>query len=40
MLGDNRGESADSRAWAPVPGDWVIGRLRLRDWPLADFGSP
>ena len=26
MLGDNRGESADSRVWGPVPADALIGR--------------
>jgi signal peptidase I len=25
MLGDNRGESDDSRFWGPVPTDWIIG---------------
>jgi signal peptidase I len=24
-LGDNRGESNDSRFWGPVPGAWIIG---------------
>jgi len=25
MLGDNRGESDDSRFWGPVPTSWIIG---------------
>lgn len=29
MLGDNRGASDDSRAWGPVPEDWLIGRKVL-----------
>lgn len=27
MLGDNRGESDDSRYWGPVPTEWIIGRV-------------
>ena len=27
MLGDNRGESDDSRFWGPVPRSWIIGVL-------------
>jgi signal peptidase I len=27
MLGDNRGESDDSRYWGPVPEEWVLGRV-------------
>jgi signal peptidase I len=29
MLGDNRGESDDSRFWGPVPTGWIIGVARL-----------
>jgi signal peptidase I len=28
MLGDNRGESDDSRFWGPIPTAWIIGRAR------------
>jgi signal peptidase I len=28
MLGDNRGESEDSRFWGPVPGRWILGKVR------------
>jgi signal peptidase I len=27
MLGDNRGESDDSRYWGPVPATWILGRV-------------
>jgi signal peptidase I len=27
MLGDNRGESDDSRYWGPVPKAWILGRV-------------
>lgn len=33
VLGDNRGESVDSRRFGPVPVDSVIGRVTLRLWP-------
>jgi signal peptidase I len=29
MMGDNRGESDDSRFWGPVPTSWIIGVVRL-----------
>jgi signal peptidase I len=29
MLGDNRGASADSRFWGPVPAGWILGRVEL-----------
>jgi signal peptidase I len=27
MMGDNRGESDDSRFWGPIPTDWIIGHV-------------
>ncbi len=38
MMGDNRGASADSREWGPVPEDWVIGRGFFTYWPLPRLG--
>ena len=38
LMGDHRGNSADSRAFGPVPMDNVIGRAWLRYWPLDTFG--
>jgi signal peptidase I len=33
MMGDNRGESDDSRYWGPVPRDWIIGKAFATYWP-------
>jgi signal peptidase I len=27
VLGDNRGQSDDSRFWGPVPKDWMVGKV-------------
>ena len=32
MMGDNRSDSYDSRAWGPIPGDTIIGRVFLIVW--------
>jgi signal peptidase I len=37
LMGDHRGNSADSREFGPVPGDAVIGRAWLRYWPVNTF---
>ena len=34
LLGDNRGNSEDSRDFGAVPDDEVIGRVLVRIWPL------
>jgi signal peptidase I len=39
MMGDNRGESADSREWGPVPTDWLIGEARVTYWPPGRIGT-
>lgn len=37
VLGDNRGNSFDSRNWGPLDRDHIIGIARLRVYPFADF---
>ena len=38
MMGDNRGESDDSRFWGPVPEGWLIGGAFLTYWPPDKIG--
>lgn len=38
VLGDNRGESKDSRSFGPVVDEQVIGTALLRIWPPSKFG--
>ena len=37
LMGDHRGDSADSRAFGPVPVGQVVGRAWLRYWPFDVF---
>lgn len=39
MMGDNRGESDDSRFWGPVPRDWIIGPAFATYWPPNRIGT-
>jgi signal peptidase I len=39
VLGDNRANSDDSRAWGFVPAADVIGRAILAVWPPSHFGA-
>lgn len=38
MMGDNRGESDDSRFWGPVPTRWIIGVAFATYWPPDRIG--
>jgi signal peptidase I len=39
MMGDNRGQSADSREWGPVPKKWMIGKAFATYWPPGRIGT-
>lgn len=38
MMGDNRNNSRDSRAFGPIARERIIGEAIIRYWPLPDFG--
>ena len=38
VLGDNPGDSRDSRTFGSVPTDQIIGRVWFRIWPLGSVG--
>ncbi len=37
VMGDNRGNSNDSRSFGPITRDEIVGRVWLRYWPLDKF---
>ena len=38
MMGDNRGNSSDSRFFGPIPESSIIGRAFVKVWPITAFG--
>ncbi len=38
MMGDNRGDSDDSRFWGPIPESWIIGKVFATYWPPDRIG--
>jgi len=39
VMGDNRSDSQDSRAFGPVHRDLILGRVWFRYWPLRAWGK-
>jgi signal peptidase I len=39
MMGDNRGDSADSRVFGCVPRSYIIGRAFVIVWPVSQIGT-
>ncbi|HSH22671.1 MAG TPA: signal peptidase I [Acidimicrobiales bacterium] len=37
VMGDNRGDSRDSRFFGPLPEELIIGRAFVKVWPLTDL---
>ncbi|WP_409290587.1 signal peptidase I [Peribacillus sp. SCS-37] len=40
VMGDNRGNSTDSRIFGPIEEDSVIGKVQFRFYPLDEVGVP
>jgi signal peptidase I len=38
VMGDNRGNSKDSRFIGPIPGHLIVGRAFIRVWPFSGLG--
>lgn len=39
VMGDNRGDSADSRVIGPIAGHLIVGRAFVRVWPISRLGG-
>lgn len=38
VMGDNRGNSLDSRFWGPLDRSYIIGKVVVAYWPITDLG--
>jgi signal peptidase I len=38
VMGDNRGQSEDSRVFGPIPKSSIVGRVFVRIWPVTRLG--
>jgi signal peptidase I len=38
VMGDNRGDSEDSRFFGPIPRSLIVGRVFMRIWPISRAG--
>ena len=38
VMGDNRGNSKDSRVFGPIAKSLIVGRAFIRVWPLSNIG--
>jgi signal peptidase I len=36
VMGDHRNNSSDSRHWGPVPKKYIVGKVKVRWWPLLE----
>jgi signal peptidase I len=36
VMGDHRNNSSDSRNWGPVPKRYIVGKVKVRWWPLQE----
>ncbi len=36
VMGDHRNDSSDSRVWGSVPKKYILGKIKVRWWPILD----